>query len=169
MNLYSLHKNAKELHRYKDADTHVLSLFWDKYKNKPGERQKIENTEALKQREDIIAKSAQHSYEYAVDVIRAPFPKGEKAIATSARYSAKYAENVLDRFIRQNHFRQGEEAISKDAFYSTEYALFVLDAPFPKGEKAIALSANTSKINLARYLKAFPERKDTIDKIKEPQ
>ena len=74
-----------------------------------------------------------HAYEYARDVLRAPFPAGEGAIAKDPYSAFFYALNVL-----RAPFPAGEAAIAKKADWAYEYARDVLRAPFPAGEAAIA-------------------------------
>jgi len=102
--------------------------------------------------EKIIATSAMYSYRYARDVLKAPFSLGEKAIATDARYSHFYAKVVL-----KAPFLLGEKAIATDSLYSHFYAKVVLKAPFSLGEKAIATDAKYSYFYAKVVLKApFP-------------
>ena len=55
------------------------------------------------------------SYLYALNFIKEPFPKGETAIARSAKYSFKYAINVLN-----DRFPEGERNI-KGSNYEDSY------------------------------------------------
>jgi hypothetical protein len=49
--------------------------------------------------EEIIAQDLYASFNYALDVLHAPFPKGEDAISKNAYFSYRYAKEVLkDRF-----------------------------------------------------------------------
>jgi hypothetical protein len=86
--------------------------------------------------EDAIATSAKYSYKYAFDVLKNRFPKGEDAIATDAEYSYDYARRVL-KPLGIKGFPKGEGAIATDAGHSYWYAEFVLEDRFPKGEDAI--------------------------------
>ena len=98
----------------------------------------------------VLATDAIHSYRYARDVLKAPFPLGEKAIATNAKYSFLYARDVL-----KAPFPLGEKAIATDdAKYSYFYAKVVLKAPFPLGEKAIATDSLYSHFYAKVVLKA---------------
>jgi hypothetical protein len=94
------------------------------------------NTKITHDEELCIATSARYSYFYAADILKGPFPLGEKSIATSVMYSYFYAKNVL-----KGRFILGEEAIAKNAHYSYYYARDVLNGPFPLGEKIIATNA----------------------------
>ncbi len=69
-----------------------------------------------KELETIVSKDAYSSYNYALNVIKGRFEKGEEAISKKADYSYKYALNVI-----KGRFEQGEEAISKKADYSKLY------------------------------------------------
>jgi hypothetical protein len=71
-------------------------------------------------------------YEYALFILKGPFPLGEKTIAEDDCYSYYYALNVL-----RGRFILGEEAIAKDAELSRLYANYVLKDPFPLGEPNI--------------------------------
>ena len=93
-------------------------------------------------------KTAEEAVEYAVKVLKAPFPEGEALIATSVDNAHRYAEGVL-----QAPFPLGEAVIATDAEYSYYYATQVLQAPFPLGEAAIAKDAHYFK----KYKELFPE------------
>jgi len=69
--------------------------------------------------------NAKESYKHAFNVLKAPFPEGEAAIATSASYSFYYALNVL-----KSPFQLGEKTIAKDSEYSHRYAKDILKATF---------------------------------------
>jgi uncharacterized membrane protein len=62
-----------------------------------------------------IAEDAKYSYRYAEDVLEERFPQGEPAIAESAEYSYLYAEDVLEE-----RFPQGEPAI-RGSEYQEDY------------------------------------------------
>ena len=66
----------------------------------------------------------------AQHVLKAPFPQGEKAIATNPEYSCLYA-----RYVLKAPFPQGEKTIATNQEYSYHYARDVLKAPIPQGEK----------------------------------
>jgi hypothetical protein len=73
-----------------------------------------------------------------IDILKGPFPLGEKAIAQVAYYSYDYAAYIL-----KGPFELGEKAIATSASYSYasysyDYAKNVLKGPFPLGEPAIA-------------------------------
>ena len=59
----------------------------------------LRKTKTLKKRnfelEKIIIESPLHSFEYAKDVLKAPFFEGEKIISSGSLYSLLYAEEVL--------------------------------------------------------------------------
>ena len=74
--------------------------------------------------------------EYAVLYARvalhdSPFPHGEYAISTSAKYSLEYA------LMLNKPFPAGERAIATDVMTAIEYVKTVLKKPFPAGEKVI--------------------------------
>ena len=63
------------------------------------------------------------SYIYALNFIQEPFPKGELAIARSAKYSFRYAINILgarfkkgEKVIRQSNYKE----LYKDFFNLTD-------------------------------------------------
>jgi hypothetical protein len=78
-------------------------------------------------------KTTKQCYEYALCILKVPFPLGEKAIATNAGYSYLYARDVL-----KGRFKLGEEAIATDAYCSYSYAHNILKGPFKLGEEVIA-------------------------------
>ncbi|MEM3509399.1 MAG: hypothetical protein QXN52_08925 [Nitrososphaerota archaeon] len=83
--------------------------------------------------EEVIIKSAYHSYLYAKDILRKPWKKGESIISQDPEYSYYYARDVI-----KGPWEKGEDAIAQDLYYSYLYAKDVLHKPFPKGESAIA-------------------------------
>jgi hypothetical protein len=88
---------------------------------------------------------AEFSYHYALDVIKAPFPKGEHAIAQSPVFSYLYALRIL-----KAPFPKGEHAIAQSSDHSCLYAMEVLHGPFPMGEPAIATKTSNS-VMYARF------------------
>lgn len=82
--------------------------------------------------EDIIVKSKIWSLNYAKDVLKRPFPKGEEIFSKDGQYSAEYAIYALKK-----PFPKGEKAIAQNGYWSYLYAEKVLKAPFIPGEKAI--------------------------------
>ena len=124
MNLYNLHISPESLLLFKEADEYVLEVFWDKYRNKPGE---------LRKRERAISVDARYAYNYVLNILTRPFPAGEAAIASDAYCAYCYAKDIL-----RGPFPKGEEAISKNAHRAYYYAQDVLKGPFPAGEEAIS-------------------------------
>ncbi len=94
-----------------DADAYVPAVFFHKYQDDPIE---------LKKREDAIATSAEHSYYYAVSVIKRRWPPGEPVIATSAEYSYIHAREIV-----KGPWPLGEPAIMKNVGYSRLYDDFL--------------------------------------------
>jgi len=88
------------------------------------------------------------SYVYAIYVLKAPFPLGEAAIATSSQYSFHYAKYIKGRFIL------GEPAIAQSLIGSLNYAKDILKAPFPLGEKIMS----ENRIIYKQYRKLFPKK-----------
>ena len=124
MNIYKLHSEPESLDHFEKATETNPDVFWEKYKNKP---------EELKKREKYIAKSADFSFYYAVDILSAPFPAGEEAIAKSAGYAYDYAADAL-----KGPFPAGEAAIAKDEYFASLYAKNVLKKDFYLNGKLIA-------------------------------
>ena len=105
MNLYNFYSEPKELNGYEDQIYFFpymafVALKTDKNRN---DRDRLEDT---------IAKYKQYSYNYALRIIKKPFPKGEDAIAKDAWLSLNYARNVL-----KGPFPKGEEAIKNSEFW----------------------------------------------------
>lgn len=116
--------------------------------------------------EALIATSVEDAYRYAMSILKAPFPLGEPVIATSAEYSYYYAESIL-----KAPFRLGEVAIATNAEYSYRYARDVLKAVFPLGEAAIATEPYYYKEykKLFSELQATPEPQAPAPATPEPQ
>lgn len=84
--------------------------------------------------EDIIATSADDSFDYAFNVLSGTrFIKGEPAIATNPQLAASYAVNIV-----KGKWDIGEAAIATDADASLTYATDAIGRRFIKGERAIA-------------------------------
>lgn len=169
MNLYDFHDEPKSLHAHDEADYKVVKVFWDKYKDDP---------EELKKREKALAKNGHYAIQYALRILKKPFPEGEKAIfnephaavsyarifgirnkdaekliAKNSYYSFVYAKDII-----KGQWKEGEEAMARYSVEAFNYADRVLNAPFPKGEPAIAKSPRITE----DYIKRFPERKDAM-------
>jgi len=85
--------------------------------------------------EDILIQSIYMSYAYAYNVLKGPFPKGEKIFAKNDGYSYSYAKEIL-----KGRFIEGEEVIVSKEFWLNKYKTFL------------------SKINkLEEFLKDHPE------------
>jgi hypothetical protein len=69
-----------------------------------------------------VAKSAQCSYDYAILVLRKPFPLGEPAIAKDSAFAYLYS-----RYVLEGPFPLGEPAIAENHHYADRYKKFVLD------------------------------------------
>ena len=143
MNIYNLHSKPESLDHFEKVTETNPAIFWDKYKD---------NKEELKKRQKHIAKSLKYAYRYAKDILKAPFPAGEEAIAKDYAkdyaYAYYYARDVL-----KGPFPAGEEAIAKSAEYSYYYVRDVLKGPFPAGEEAISKDAGYAKLYAKRVLK----------------
>lgn len=88
---------------------------------------------------DIVSTSGQHSYQYAYQVLKGRFPKGEYAIATDNQFSFLYAKNVLG-----GRFKTGEDTIAKRPHTALKYALYALKDRFATGEANISTDAAIS-------------------------
>jgi len=64
---------------------------------------------------DIVTTDPKMAYYYSLNFIQEPFPRGETAIARSAKYSFRYAINIL-----KGRFKQGEKNI-KGSNYEDSY------------------------------------------------
>ncbi|MGZ8924359.1 MAG: hypothetical protein ACXW2E_00615 [Nitrososphaeraceae archaeon] len=76
------------------------------------------NPEQLQGYQTAIITMPDMAYYHANNVLKGPFPEGEKAIATNAEYSYSYAVHVL-----KGPFPKGEPAITNEPAYSYLYAL----------------------------------------------
>jgi len=83
--------------------------------------------------EDIIKEDRDLSYNYALNVIKSPFPKGEDAIAKNSDDSLNYAEKVI-----KGPFPKGEDVISESPEKSYGYAVNIIKGVWKKGHQAIS-------------------------------
>lgn len=60
--------------------------------------------------EEGIARNPWQSYRYAKDILKGPFPAGERAMAKNGFYAFEYAKTIKRRFI------EGEKAIANSKF-----------------------------------------------------
>ena len=151
--LYSLHSDPSSLKGYADAHEKIPEMAWEKYENDKAE---------LRKREALWASDAEYAFMYAWNVLKGPFPAGEKAIASNAEYAYLYAQKVL-----KGPFPAGEKAIAMNARYAYYYAEFVLKGPFPAGEKAIATDADYARWYASDVLKLDPKsEKEAQDILK---
>ena len=86
--------------------------------------------------EPVIAQDAQRAFDYAREVLKAPWPAAEPAIAQNAVNSEYYA-----RFMLKKRFPAAEPVIAQDAERAYSYAKFVLKQKFPAAEPVIAKNA----------------------------
>ena len=75
--------------------------------------------------EPIIAKNAEYSFLYAIEVLDDRFELGEKAIAKDYYLAYRYAKLILN-----GPFNLGEPVIAKNEFYSKKYTQEVLKKDF---------------------------------------
>lgn len=79
--------------------------------------------------ENSVIKDPFFAYQYALEVLKKPFSKGEKIIATNAEISYLYAKNVL-----KGPFKLGEKVIAKDQYFFEKYIDRVLYDPSRESE-----------------------------------
>ena len=75
--------------------------------------------------EPIIAKNAEYSFWYAIEVLDDRFELGEKAIAKNYYLAYRYAKLILN-----GPFKLGEPVIAKNEFYSKTYTRDILKKDF---------------------------------------
>ena len=75
--------------------------------------------------EPIIAKNAEYSFWYAIEVLDDRFELGEKAIAKDYYLAYRYAKLILN-----GPFKLGEPVIAKNEFYSKTYTRDILKKDF---------------------------------------
>jgi hypothetical protein len=107
--------------------------------------------------ESIIAQSARYSYDYAKDILKRPFPKGEDVISQNSNYAYLYARDVI-----KGRWPKGEDAIATDFWSSVRYAVDVLKDRFKKGEDTII---NTSKKEYFNYYIDFLRKIGKLDEF----
>ena len=95
--------------------------------------QQLEAPDPALENRILVSKNAQWAYKYVLNVLKAPWPAGEPAIAKDTRSAYDYAHYVL-----KAPWPAGEPAIAKDAHRAFEYARFLLKKRFPAGEPVIA-------------------------------
>ena len=71
---------------------------------------------------DTVALDPRMAYLYSLNWIQEPFPKGETAIARSAKYSYRYAINIL-----QGRFIKGEKTIKQSNYKQAYKDYFSID------------------------------------------
>ena len=96
----------------------------------------------LKKYEHVIATSSKFSFKYASEVLKGPFKLGEPAIAKIAK-NAKHAY-YYSIFILNGPFKLGEPAIATSSAESYFYATQVLKHRFELGEPAILAGIDKS-------------------------
>ena len=98
-------------------------LAWETY---------YDNPEELKKREHLWATNPEYALNYALTVIKGPFPLGEAVIAKDPKRAYQYA------YIIKGRWPPGEAAIAKNARWAYEYAHNIIGGRWPPGEAAIA-------------------------------
>ena len=89
---------------------------------------------AMPEKEHVIAECRVSAFQYAKDILKGPFPKGEKAIGSHFPDMAfEYAKDILC-----GAFKKGEMAIASDKTLAFNYAKEIIKKPFPQGEEQIA-------------------------------
>jgi hypothetical protein len=64
--------------------------------------------------EEAIIISVYHTHHYIEEIVRAPFPKGEKIISTEPFYSYRYAKNILKNVFHLAHPRIFNSSFKND-------------------------------------------------------
>ena len=109
--------------------------------------------------EDAIATVSSYAFEYATEILKGRFPKGEKEMARdlSTTKCIEYARLIKKRF------KQAEHRILKDPFDAVIYAERVIKGRWPEAEKIIATNM-TSALNYAQNVikGRWPEGEDVI-------
>ncbi len=95
-------------------------------------------------KEEEALESAKNSYDYARNILKGRFEKGEIAISKDAYYSYLYALNIL-----KGRFEKGEIVISKNAYYSKSYRENIYDAEkeLEEEEKEIKGLRNSTNVH----------------------
>ena len=155
MNLYKLYSDAKSLKHHDTAPKRVPKLVWHEYDLDRLSKHDMLDPEIrtafakdaelavhyalyildgkrFTEAEDEIAKDTKASYDYAVEVLKGPFKKGEATIARNPAYAVNYAADVV-----KGKFPLGEPLIANDAYWLTQYAVKALKRRFPAGENKI--------------------------------
>lgn len=188
MNLYKLHKSPDQLKGHDRAFSLVPALIFKRLLNfsplkkgefplKKGEFEEMMEVMAkhatseqafdiarglnrkIPQLEPLIAENSICAFAYARDVLKGPFPAGEKAISQDTYISYRYA------YILKGPFPAGEPEIAKDAYYSYKYANEILKGPFKAGEAAIAKNTEHAYHYAVNILKGrFPAGEAAIMK-----
>ena len=94
---------------------------------------------------EIAKANPKWAYQYAMDYGK--FPEGEAVIAKSAKYSHRYANEVLN-----GPFKLGEPTIAKDYVFAYRYA-YAIKGAFPLGEIAISKNIEYSQYYTQDILK----------------
>ena len=82
--IYDLYDKPEELTGYKDRYETIPEFAWEKCGR---------NKEELRKREHLWAQEAKYAYWYVQQVLKGPFPAGEKAIASVPMYAYLYASS----------------------------------------------------------------------------
>jgi len=106
--------------------------------------------------EDIIAQDARFSYNYAKNILKGPFLKGENILSNDSNYAYLYARDVI-----RGPWSKGEDIIASDFWSANRYSQDVLKDRFKKGEKAIISSPKKE------YLKEYMDFLKSIGKLNE--
>ena len=112
MNLYKLHSNPESLANFEKL-LEMPELLWEIFKH---------DKNKLREYEDVWAKDAVTSYEYANRVVDGRFEKGEDAIATEPQYAYFYARD----FPEARKVKKIEDAIFSDPHTAFMYRENVL-------------------------------------------
>ena len=152
MNFYRLHTKPEKLFHYSEMAPILKQQEIDDFFKK----QQLPEHEG--KGEDFIAKDSFLSMQYAKNVIKGEWKKGEPAIARTAEASYYYSAMTLDG----KRFPEGEDAIARSVYFSNAYAKVVLKGRFPKGETAIATDGEGSYMYAKNINAPFPKGEEVM-------
>ena len=128
MNLWKYYNNKSNQLKYPNVLKDILNHTHEKEIAKTNPKWAFEYVSKHGKDEDlepIIAKNAEYSFLYAIEVLDDRFELGEKAIAKDYYLAYRYAKLILN-----GPFNLGEPVIAKNEFYSKKYTQEVLKKDF---------------------------------------
>jgi hypothetical protein len=123
MNLYQLHSEPQQLLGYKQAQTQVPKLAWDRART-PGQKKQLKH---------LWLQEPELAYLYAKNVLGKRWPAGEAAIAQDPRHAFWYTVDVLAK-----RWPKAEAVIATNPLYAYLYAQHVIRGRWPEAEPVIA-------------------------------